>query len=84
VTLAERARAVRTREDLVAFIEALSGDYTDNSSTWSNKDLGAFLGAMSAWAEDMEGYYANSGEDVALRSPWGVLADLLMAARVYE
>jgi len=84
MTLAERARAVRTREDLVAFVEALAADYGNNQATWTNTDLASFLAAMSAWSEDMEGFYENSGEDLASLSPWRVLADILMAARVYE
>lgn len=84
MTLAERARAVRTREDLVAFVEALAADYGNNQATWTNTDLASFLAAMSAWSEDMEGFYENSGEDLASLSPWRVLADVLMAARVYE
>ena len=46
--------------------------------------LASFLAAMSAWSEDMEGFYENSGEDLASLPPWRVLADILMAARVYE
>ena len=84
MTLAERARAVRTREDLVAFVEALAADYGANGSTWTNTDLASFLAAMSAWSEDMEGFYENSGEDLASLPSWRVLADTLMAARVYE
>jgi hypothetical protein len=84
MTLAERARAVRTREELVAFVEALAADYGTNRSTWTNTDLASFLAAMSAWSEDMEGFYENSGEDLASLPPWRVLADILMAARVYE
>jgi hypothetical protein len=84
MTLAERARAVRTREDLVAFVEALAADYGTNRATWTNTDLASFLAAMSAWSADMEGFYENSGEALASLPPWRVLADILMAARVYE
>jgi len=84
MTLSERARAVRTREDLVAFLEALSADYSTNKETWTNIDLASFLAAMSAWSEDMEGFYENGGEDLASLPPWRVLADILMAARLYE
>ena len=84
MTLSERARAVRTREDLVVFVEALAADYGTSSSTWTNTDLASFLTAMSAWSLDMKGYYENSGEDLASLPPWRVLADILMAARVYE
>lgn len=84
MTLAERARAVRTREDFVAFLGALNADFATNRGTWTNTDLASFLGAMAAWSEDMEGFYTNCEEDLAAVSPWRVLADTLMAARVYE
>lgn len=45
MTLPERARAVRTREDLTASIE-LTADYGARS-TWTNTDLAPILAAMS-------------------------------------
>lgn len=84
MTLAERCRAVRTREDLVAFIGALAADHGTNAATWTNPDLGSFLEAMSEWATDMDGFYKNVGEELSSLPPWRVLADMLMAARVYE
>jgi hypothetical protein len=84
MTLAERARSVRSREDLVAFLEALAADFTANRGTWTNTDLSSFLDAMAAWSEDMDGFYATGGEDLATVPPWRVLADILMAARIYE
>ena len=84
MTLPEQARAVKTREDLVAFLAALRADFARNPRTWTNADLASFLEAMAAWSEDMDGYYAGTGEDMARVPPWRVLADILMAARVYE
>lgn len=84
VNLVERASTIRSREDLVPFLEALSADFAASRATWANGDLASFLEAMAAWSQDMEGYYQNRGERIALVSPWRVLADILMAARVYE
>jgi hypothetical protein len=84
VTLAERANAVRTREDLVAFLEAFNSDFVVKGGSWENSDLPSFLEAMAAWSQDMEGFYENRGELIASVAPWRVLADLLMAGRVYE
>jgi hypothetical protein len=84
MTLAQRARAVRTREDLVEFIEALRADYGTGPVPWANADLESFITATSAWAADMEGFYDNAGEDLSTLPPWRVFADILMAARVYE
>ena len=84
MTLVERALAVRTREDLVEFVEALHEAFNDNRDTWSNSDLSSFLGAMAAWSRDMEGFYRGRGEALSEVSPWRVMADILMAARIYE
>jgi hypothetical protein len=84
MTIIERARSVRTREDFLAFLEAFFADYEVNGLDWENNDLGSFLEAMSGWGRDMDGFYANMGEDPAQISPWQMVADLLIAARVYE
>lgn len=84
MTLSERAHAVRTREDFVAFAAALVTDHESHLATWTNKDLASFLAAISSWSEDMDGYYENTGEALSTLSPWRVMADILMAARVYE
>jgi hypothetical protein len=84
MTLAEQARTVQTREDLVAFVLALSADLKANPEAWENADLASFLGAMAAWVQDMDGYYKNTGQNLSEQSIWKVVADMLMAARIYE
>ena len=84
MTLAERAASVRTRDDFVAFLEALRLDHARNGAAWANPDLQSFLGAAGAWSRDSNGYYKNVGLDPSTLSPWRLLADLMMAARVYE
>ena len=84
MTLAERAQAVQTREDLVAFIKALQADHGTNRNGWEIANLESFLSAMAAWTEDMEGFYSNMGQDISKMPPWKILADILMAARIYE
>ncbi len=82
--LAERARAIQTREDLAAFVAELHADLETNPGEWTNTDLASFLAAMAAWIEDMDGYYQNTGQNLSELSPWKVVADVLMAARMYE
>lgn len=84
MTLVERAHAVRTREDLAAFVDALAADHGSSPGTWENADLASYLEAMSGWVHDMDGYYANRGEDVSALTPWRIVADILMASRIYE
>lgn len=82
MTLAERAAAVGDREAFIALLEALKLDHAGGD--WANPDLPSFLDAAAAWCQDSDGYYANIGVDPTTLSPWQRLADVLMAARVYE
>jgi hypothetical protein len=84
VTLIESAHEVATREDLVAFLKALNADFAANRGAWGNARLETFLEAMAAWSEDMDGYYESRGESLVTLPAWRVLADILVAARVYE
>jgi hypothetical protein len=60
---------VESRQELVAFL---------------NQDLEAFLDALASWAAVMDRSYANSGERADDKTPWRVIADSLLAARIYE
>jgi hypothetical protein len=82
--LEERAERVTTRQDMVEFLGALAADCKANAGGWDNSTLEAFLEAAAAWAHDMGGAYANRGERVEDQSPWRVITDILMAARIYE
>lgn len=84
MTLAERARAVQTRDDFVAFVAELTADFEANRGDWTNADLASFLEAMAAWIQDMDGYYQNTWQKPSELPPWRILADVLMAARMYE
>lgn len=84
MTLAEHNDSIRTREDLVGFVEALRKDLRDDPSSWENANLDRFLGAISAWVEDMDGYFLNQGKPVPQQPDWKVVGDILLAAKVYE
>lgn len=82
--LAERVALIRSREDLVEFVKALVTDLRDNPSSWENPTLEQFLEALGTWIADMDGYYLSRGMDVPHQPDWKVVADMLMAAKVYE
>jgi hypothetical protein len=82
--LAEPARSVRTREDLVAFVADRKADLDARPEDWVNADLPSFLEAMTAWIRDREGCYLNTGQKVSELTPWRILADVLIAARMCE
>ncbi|MBI6550528.1 DUF7660 family protein [Xenorhabdus lircayensis] len=77
-------KEIKTREDFIEFLETLSSNARNNLNEWENKDLPSYLEAMSSWIEDMDGYYVNQKLSVPENINWTFIADILMAARVYE
>ena len=84
MNLIEHQNSICLREDFVAFVKALSKDLHDNPESWENDNLERFLEALSSWVEDMDGYYLNQGQSVPQQPDWKVVADMLMAAKMYE
>jgi hypothetical protein len=77
-------KEINTREDFIQFIEFLSSNARNNLNEWENKDLPSYLESMASWIEDMDGYYLNQKSPVPENINWAFIADILMAARVYE
>lgn len=82
--LNEAVRQLQSREDFLGFLRLLHADLHKNPGQWANPDLPSFLEAMTAWGEDMEGYYQNRGEVVPEQPQWQLFGQMLLAARVYE
>lgn len=75
---------VETREDFVRFLGEMSLDLRNRPQEWENGTLERFLEAWAAWVDDLPGWYANRGEEMPEQPDWKLLADMVMAARVYE
>ncbi|MEU6841410.1 hypothetical protein ABZ930_05980 [Streptomyces sp. NPDC046716] len=75
---------VNSRDDLAAFVRALHRNHAEDGSSWENPDLPRFLEALSAWIDDADGWYRNSGCEVPADGDWRFFARALMAATVYE
>jgi hypothetical protein len=83
--LDELVTQVRSRKGFLKVLDAVQEDYRERGLMWENLTLPDFLSAMHAWLEAAPQYYANMGLHVdADRDAWRVLADGLLAARVYE
>lgn len=78
------AGTVRSRKDFVAFVRSLHTELTERPTEWPNSELPAFLEALAAWAEDMDGYFRNRGEPLPDPPGWKTFAAILSAARLYE
>lgn len=75
---------ITSRADFVKFVRELCTDLETSAEHWENSDLRSYLAAMASWIEDMEGYYQKSGQSLPQQPSWKILAEILLAARVYE
>jgi hypothetical protein len=74
-----------TRQEFIAFLEALHKEFVVSGNAWENRDLGSFLEALSRYADDIDGYYNNLNIPVDPDKPsWQLFADILTGARIYE
>ena len=74
---------VTDRESFIKLVELLKTDLLKNK--WENNNLADYLDAISAYSEDIQGYYDNTGQKVNADNPsWKVFADILIGASMYE
>lgn len=84
MTLLENPQSVSSRDELVEFIRALQNDFIHNYDQWQNVGVDSFLEGMASWLEDSDGYYANRGEEPPETPRWSTVAEILLAASMYE
>lgn len=82
--LGDEADAVNTRADFVSFVKRLLAVYGDRPDWWENVDLPSFLEVLAAWVDGMDSGYKNRGEILPDQPTWRVVADMLLAAAIYE
>ncbi len=76
---------VTDRQSFVKFLELLRKDFIDNLESWENKTIPNFLYALSAYTEDVQGYYNNMKLNINADKPyWSTFADIFKGAVVYE
>ena len=75
---------VRSKEDFINFIQELSNDFKSNIKSWENRSVDNYLEAIADWVEGMDNYYINMNKPVPQNIHWKVLADIFMAAKMYE
>ncbi len=82
--LVDQVEAIRSRDDLVAFVRELLRDLSTNPRGWENNTLETYLEALAAWTNDLEGFYRNRGEPVPETPSWKLFGEVLLAASLYE
>jgi hypothetical protein len=76
---------VTDRQSFVNFLEKFHQDLLNNKQDWENKTLEDFLEALTRYADDIQSYYDNTGQNInANTASWQVFADMLQGAKVYE
>jgi hypothetical protein len=76
---------VTDRLSFVEFIDLLRKNFVDNPESWENKKLDDFLEALSSYANDIQGYYDNTKQNVNADEPnWQTFADIFKGATLYE
>jgi hypothetical protein len=84
MTLEEQAEAIASREDFVQFVQSLSRVNAQKPEWWENSDLGSYLEAFGAWVAVMDKAYRNRGETLPSQPSWKMIAEMLLAATMYE
>lgn len=76
---------VTDRKSFIEFLNLLRQDLLKDPSNWENNNLDSFLNALSAYTNDIQGYYDNMGMPVKADNPsWQVFADIFKGATMYE
>ncbi|MDX3004420.1 hypothetical protein PWY87_22215 [Kribbella solani] len=72
------------RAGFQAFLVELADSFEENPDAWENGTLESYLRAWSAWLGDADGYFERKCEAFPQNPSWRMLAQMLLAARVYE
>jgi len=80
----DKLNAVRDRDSFIEFVHELAHAFRRHGETWENGRVDLYLDALAAWVADMDGYYTGKGLPVPAAPDWKNVADMLMAASIYE
>ena len=75
---------VRTKEDLIAFLEEMAKSRKKGAEGWANPELADYLSAAARWTEGLERVYANTGKKLPKDIDWQLIAALFNAGKIYE
>ena len=76
---------VHDRKTFIEFLKQMRKVFLANDEAWENQNLDDFLEAMAACAEDVQGFYDNTGQKINADEPsWKLFADILKGATMYE
>lgn len=70
----DMANAISTKQDFLLFLTRLGESISNSPDDWENTNLPAYM-------EGMRGYVRDNGEETI---SWRALAEILLAARIYD
>ena len=82
--LNQQVYEIKSKSDLVDFIRALIADFKSSGEEWESLRIDDYLKALSAWLQDMDGYFSNRNEEVPKTLDWKLFGMALLAAKSYE
>jgi hypothetical protein len=80
----KKIEKIKTKEELIEFLNYLSKDSKENKEEWEAKSIEEYLDAIQSWIEDMEGYYSNTKQEIPKDINWKFIATILYVGKVYE
>ena len=69
--------SIKSKEEFLEFMKHFTESVDDVS-------LHDYLESLTAWVEDSDGYYYNSGKEIPENINWDFIATLLYAGSIYE
>ena len=68
---------IKSREAFIEFMRLFVPTVQDES-------VKSYLELLTAWTQDMDGYYKNNGKQMPEDVNWDVIAAMLYAGSIYE
>ena len=68
---------IKSREAFIEFMRLFVPTVQDES-------VKSYLESLTAWTQDMDGYYKNNGKQMPEDVNWDVIAAMLCAGSIYE
>lgn len=85
VDITEVAGKVDSKSKFIAFLVLLREDFINNKGEWENDTLDRYFDGLIGFSTDMAGYYKNAGKEIDTEYiSWSMMAEMLLAASIYE
>lgn len=79
-----RINNIKSKEELIDFLDFLSKDRHNKKDEWENNTIEDYLASISSWIEDMEGYNNNNNLPIPNDENWSFIATLFYVGKIYE